>query len=70
MLGTDAPRRGPLIDLRAAEDRIAMLAERYSLPVDPRAAIWQLSVGEQQRVEILKIQEIRGSSAFTAIRSA
>ncbi|MFM8971954.1 MAG: ABC transporter ATP-binding protein [Actinomycetota bacterium] len=54
VLGSDAPRRGPLLDLRAAEDRIAMLAERYSLPVDPRATVWQLSVGEQQRVEIVK----------------
>ncbi|MBU3702007.1 MAG: ABC transporter ATP-binding protein [Acidimicrobiia bacterium] len=55
VLGTDAPRRGPFLDLRAAEDRIAELAERFALPVDPRAAIWQLSVGEQQRVEILKV---------------
>lgn len=54
VLGTDIPRRGPLLDLRTAEDRIVMLAERYRLPVDPRAQIWQLSVGEQQRVEILK----------------
>ena len=34
--------------------RVAELAERYGLAVDPRARIWQLSVGEQQRVEILK----------------
>lgn len=30
-------------------------AEQYSLGVDPGAYIWQLSVGEQQRVEILKL---------------
>ena len=30
------------------------LGERYGLEVDPRARIWQLSLGEQQRVEILK----------------
>ena len=30
------------------------LGERYGLAVDPRARIWQLSLGEQQRVEILK----------------
>ena len=30
------------------------LAERYGIAVDPRARIWQLSLGEQQRVEILK----------------
>lgn len=55
VLGADAPHRGPLLDLRAAEDRIAELSERFSMPVDPRAAVWQLSVGEQQRVEILKV---------------
>ncbi len=30
------------------------LADQYGLHVDPRVKIWQLSVGEQQRVEILK----------------
>jgi ABC-type uncharacterized transport system ATPase subunit len=39
---------------RAIERRVRELGERYGLAVDPRARIWQLSVGEQQRVEILK----------------
>ena len=39
---------------RAIERRVAELGVRYGLSVDPRARIWQLSVGEQQRVEILK----------------
>ena len=39
---------------RAIERRVAELGERYRLAVDPRAKIWQLSLGEQQRVEILK----------------
>jgi ABC-type uncharacterized transport system ATPase subunit len=39
---------------RAVEREVAALAERYGLPVQPDARIWQLSVGEQQRVEILK----------------
>ena len=34
--------------------RVEELAERYGMAVDPHARIWQLSVGEQQRVEILK----------------
>jgi len=34
--------------------RVGELSERYGLAVDARARIWQLSVGEQQRVEILK----------------
>ena len=39
---------------RKIESDVTELAKRYRMPVDPRARIWQLSVGEQQRVEILK----------------
>jgi simple sugar transport system ATP-binding protein len=35
--------------------RVQQLAEHYQLPVDPDSHVWQLSVGEQQRVEILKL---------------
>ncbi len=42
------------IDPRAVERRVAELGERYGIAVDPRAKLWQLSLGEQQRVEILK----------------
>ena len=38
----------------ALERKVAALADQFGLAVDPRARIWQLSVGEQQRVEILK----------------
>src|SRR5213079_356193 len=40
---------------RAIEARVEELSRRYGLAVDPRARIWQLSVGEQQRVEVLKV---------------
>jgi ABC-type uncharacterized transport system ATPase subunit len=43
-----------LLHTRAIERRVAELSQRYGLAVDPRAQIWQLSLGEQQRVEILK----------------
>jgi general nucleoside transport system ATP-binding protein len=43
-----------VLDRGAIERRVVELGARYSLAVDPRARIWQLSVGEQQRVEILK----------------
>jgi simple sugar transport system ATP-binding protein len=46
--------RSFLIKPRLIEQRVAELGELYGLAVDPRACIWQLSVGEQQRVEILK----------------
>src|SRR5947208_10857816 len=42
------------LDSRAIERRVGELSQRYGLAVDPRARIWQLSLGEQQRVEILK----------------
>ena len=51
------PRRRPLVpaSTRARSSAgSAELGERYGIAVDPRARIWQLSVGEQQRVEILK----------------
>src|SRR3954452_19019445 len=39
---------------RRIERRVAELGERYRIAVDPGARVWQLSLGEQQRVEILK----------------
>ena len=39
---------------RSLERTVADLGQRYGLDVHPRGRIWQLSVGEQQRVEILK----------------
>ncbi len=44
-----------LLDMSLVERRIAELGEQFELSVDPRARIWQLSIGEQQRVEILKV---------------
>jgi simple sugar transport system ATP-binding protein len=46
--------RGFLLDTDQVARRIGELAASYGLQVDPRAYVWQLSVGEQQRVEILK----------------
>jgi len=53
LLGLDEPR----FRMRLTEysQRVAEVAEQYGLHVDPDAKIWQLSVGEQQRVEILKM---------------
>ncbi len=46
--------RALLIRHAEIDRRVVELGERYGLQVDPEAKIWQLSVGEQQRVEILK----------------
>ena len=48
---TDVPFAHPD---RAVREKIAEFSERYGLRVDPDAYIWQLSAGEQQRVEIVK----------------
>lgn len=46
--------RGPLTDLDRVSKRIRGLAQVYGLRVDPDAYVWQLAVGQKQRVEILK----------------
>jgi simple sugar transport system ATP-binding protein len=49
-----ASSRGLLTDLDRVSKRILELAKIYGLKIDPDAYIWQLSVGQQQRVEIIK----------------
>jgi len=44
-----------ILDLDSVREKLTEEAKRYQLNVDPDAFIWQLSVGEQQRVEILKL---------------
>lgn len=53
LLGLDEPRF--FMRLNEYDKRIADLGDKFGLKVDPRAKIWQLSVGEQQRVELLKM---------------
>jgi simple sugar transport system ATP-binding protein len=43
-----------MVHPRRIERRVSELGARYRIAVEPRARIWQLSIGEQQRVEILK----------------
>jgi simple sugar transport system ATP-binding protein len=47
-------RKGVLLDLDEARRRIRDIATRYGLDVDPDARVEDLSVGEQQRVELVK----------------
>ena len=53
IMGTEEGRR-PHINLKASAERIKALSKRYNLYVDPWVKISDLSVGEQQRVEIIK----------------
>lgn len=50
-----AGRRNFIINRSKMEESIRERSEKFGLPVDPKAKIWQLSVSEQQRVEILKL---------------
>src|SRR5206468_10910280 len=49
-----ADGRSFFVHERAIERREVGLSERYGLAVDPRARIWELSVGERQRGDIIK----------------
>ncbi len=42
------------LDLNLVRERIVEVSEKYGLLVNPDAYVWQLSVGEQQRVELVK----------------
>ncbi len=53
IIGTGSGK-GIFLDLKTARRDITALQERFGLQVDPDAKIWTLSVGEQQKVEILK----------------
>jgi len=46
--------KGLFLNLKSARRDLVALQERFGLQVDPDARIWTLSVGEQQKVEILK----------------
>jgi len=55
VLGMEPHDRLGNLDLRSAEKRVAQLSETYGLAVDPCVKIENITVGMQQRVEILKI---------------
>ena len=55
VLGREPHNRLGNLDLGGAEKRVAELSAAYGLAVDPRAKIENITVGMQQRVEILKI---------------
>ncbi|AIY80767.1 ABC transporter ATP-binding protein [Clostridium botulinum] len=49
------PKKGLTVDIKSAAKKIKELSEKYSLNVDPYAKIEDITVGMQQRVEILKM---------------
>lgn len=49
------PMKGVRVDLKTARQKVIEISERYNMKVDPDAKIEDISVGMQQRVEILKV---------------
>src|SRR5438105_5600623 len=54
VLGNEPVREGLLLDEAGAEERVRELSHQFGLAVDPSALVSQITVGQQQRVEILK----------------
>ena len=54
VLAVEPRYRKVLLDEHAAEESVRQISERYGLVVDPHALIEDITVGQQQRVEILK----------------
>jgi general nucleoside transport system ATP-binding protein len=54
IVGLKSPRKSILLNTAEAEKRILELSRKYGLKIDPKATVGDLSVGEQQRVEIIK----------------
>lgn len=54
ILGVE-PVKGLVVDHKTAREKVLELSERYGMKVDPDAKVEDISVGMQQRVEILKV---------------
>jgi len=54
VLAQEPTTAGVILDIAEAERRVREISDRYGLAVDPHARIDQITVGQQQRVEILK----------------
>lgn len=55
ILGSEPMKGGGIVDFDKARKQVAEISERYGLKVDPDAKIEDISVGMQQRAEILKV---------------
>lgn len=55
VLGTEPKKNGIFLDMKTAREEVIRLSKRYQMDIDPDAKIEDISVGMQQRVEILKV---------------
>jgi ABC-type uncharacterized transport system ATPase subunit len=54
VLGTEPVKGGVFLDEKAADKRVTEMAKAFNFAVDPDALVEDISVGQQQRVEIMK----------------
>src|SRR3954452_23027001 len=54
VLASEPTKTGVILDTAAAERRVQELADQFKFHIDPHAKIEDITVGQQQRVEILK----------------
>src|SRR3989440_6300182 len=54
VLGNEPKREGIILDEAGAEEQVRALSQQFGLAVEPRALVSEITVGQQQRVEILK----------------
>ncbi|MBS3970489.1 MAG: ABC transporter ATP-binding protein [Clostridia bacterium] len=47
--------QGTFLNIKDSAKKITEISKQYGMNIDPYAKIWQLSVGQQQRVEIIKV---------------
>jgi general nucleoside transport system ATP-binding protein len=53
VLGMDSGKKG-VLDLKTSAEEFEKLSKQYNMHIDPWMEVWQLTVGQQQRLEILK----------------
>jgi general nucleoside transport system ATP-binding protein len=49
------PKLNVRLNLKTIASRIREVSEKYGLNIDPKAYVWQLSMGEQQKIELIKL---------------
>jgi simple sugar transport system ATP-binding protein len=54
VLGNEPKREGIILDESGAQEQVRALSQQFGLAVEPRALVSEITVGQQQRVEILK----------------
>src|SRR5437868_3355264 len=68
VLATEPTRHGLLLDEAAAAERVRELSHQFGLAVDPDARVDRITVGQQQRVELLQELEVLDSRGVPMVR--